>query len=71
MVRIETFPRSVLEAFYASLKNLDPVCFLLKIAKPNELPPGLPKNARTETWVSQIEVLSKCGSVCNGTSEKI
>lgn len=58
MTRIETFPKPFLDAVYASIKNLHPVCFLLKIAKPEELSPGLPENAKTETWLSQVEVLS-------------
>ena len=59
MVRIETFPKPILEAFYATFKNIAPVRVLMKIAKPEELPPGLPDNVMTQTWLSQIQVLSK------------
>lgn len=58
MVLIETFPRSVLNAFYATFKNIAPVRVLLKIAKPEKLPPGLPSNVMTKSWFSQIQVLS-------------
>ncbi|XP_058790423.1 uncharacterized protein LOC131663803 [Phymastichus coffea] len=55
--RIETFPRHIIEAFYKSIDNIAPVRALLKIAKPEELPPGLPSNAFTQPWLQQIAVL--------------
>ncbi|XP_032453936.1 uncharacterized protein LOC100123458 [Nasonia vitripennis] len=55
--RIETFPRHILEAFYRSFKNIAPTRVLLKIAKPEELPPGLPPNVMTQSWFQQIQVL--------------
>lgn len=57
MVRIETFPDSSLNALYATFKNIAPVRVLMKIAKPNELPPGLPSNVITQTWLSQEQIL--------------
>ncbi|KAJ8680730.1 hypothetical protein QAD02_016517 [Eretmocerus hayati] len=57
MVRIETFPKHVLDALYASFKNISPVRVLMKIAKPEELPPNLPKNVMTQSWFSQLQVL--------------
>ncbi|XP_058810722.1 UDP-glycosyltransferase UGT5-like [Phymastichus coffea] len=57
MVRIETFPRAVLDAFYASFQKLAPVRVLMKIAKPEVLPPGLPSNVMTQPWFSQLQVL--------------
>lgn len=57
--RIETFPTHILKAFYQSFKYIAPTRVLLKIAKPQELPPGLPSNVMTQPWFNQIQVLSK------------
>ncbi|XP_058790295.1 UDP-glycosyltransferase UGT5-like isoform X2 [Phymastichus coffea] len=57
MIRIETFPRHILNAFYKSFENVKPVRVLLKITKPEELPPGLPSNVLTRPWFQQIAVL--------------
>lgn len=59
MVRIETFPKPILDAFYATFSNIAPVRVLFKIAKPEVLPPGLPSNVMTQSWFSQIQVLSE------------
>ena len=59
MVKIESFPKENLEAFYATFRNIAPVRVLMKIAKPEELPPGLPENVKTHYWLPQIQVLSK------------
>ena len=61
MLRIETLPREVIvNTFYASFRNIAPVRVLMKIPKPEELPPGLPSNVMTQTWFSQLKVLRKC-----------
>ncbi|XP_023314407.1 uncharacterized protein LOC106648144 [Trichogramma pretiosum] len=57
MVRLETFPKPVIDAFYAMFKNIAPVRVLMKIAKPEELQPGLPSNVIVQTWLPQIKVL--------------
>lgn len=59
MIRLETFPKHVLDAFYGAFKNISPVRVLMKIAKAIELPPGLPSNVITQSWLPQITVLSK------------
>lgn len=59
MVRIETFPKADVEAFYATFKKIAPVRVLMKIAVPDELPPGIPSNVLTHTWLPQVKVLSK------------
>lgn len=59
MVKIESFPMKLLNIFYNSLSKISPVRVLMKIAKPDELPPGLPKNVHVLPWVSQVKVLSK------------
>lgn len=56
MVRIETFPKPVLDAFYAVFEKIAPVRVLMKIAKKEELPPGLPKNVMVQPWFSQVTV---------------
>ncbi|XP_076648061.1 uncharacterized protein LOC143356343 [Halictus rubicundus] len=57
MVKIESFPMKYLEIFYKSLGKIAPVRVLMKIPKPNELPPGLPKNIHTSPWIPQVKVL--------------
>ncbi|CAD1470739.1 unnamed protein product, partial [Heterotrigona itama] len=57
MVKIESFPIKHLNIFYNSLGKIAPVRVLMKIAKPNELPPGLPKNVHVLPWIPQVKVL--------------
>ncbi|CAL7940606.1 unnamed protein product [Xylocopa violacea] len=57
MVRIETFPLKYVNIFYNSLAKLAPVHVLMKIAKPEDLLPGLPKNVHVLSWIPQISVL--------------
>ncbi|XP_033219242.1 UDP-glucuronosyltransferase 2B31-like [Belonocnema kinseyi] len=57
MVKIESFPKETLEIFYSTFKNIAPVRVLMKIAKPEELLPGLPENVKTYHWLPQIQIL--------------
>lgn len=57
MVMIETLPKETLLAFYESFEKLSPMRVLMKIANPDKLPPGLPKNILTMKWIPQIPVL--------------
>ncbi|XP_043467685.1 UDP-glycosyltransferase UGT5-like [Leptopilina heterotoma] len=57
MVRLETFPKKTLDIFYSSFKKISPVRVLMKIAKKEELPPGLPANVKTYHWLPQIQIL--------------
>ncbi|KAJ8680732.1 hypothetical protein QAD02_016519 [Eretmocerus hayati] len=57
MVRIEIFPKHILDSLFASFKNISPVRVLMKIAKPEELPANLPKNVMTQSWFPQLQVL--------------
>ncbi|XP_031777448.1 UDP-glucuronosyltransferase 2A3 [Nasonia vitripennis] len=57
MVRIETFPKPMLDAFYKTFAKIAPVRVLMKIAKPEELPAGLPSNVMTQPWLNQVKVL--------------
>ncbi|XP_048509528.1 UDP-glucosyltransferase 2-like isoform X1 [Athalia rosae] len=57
MVRMETFPKEFLGEVYAAFEKIAPLRVLLKIAKPEELPAGLPKNVLTRPWLPQIGVL--------------
>ncbi|XP_058795220.1 UDP-glucosyltransferase 2-like [Phymastichus coffea] len=57
MIKIETLPRHIIEAFYKSFENIAPVRVLMKIAKPELLPAGLPSNVLTQTWLQQGAVL--------------
>ncbi|XP_072749985.1 UDP-glucosyltransferase 2 [Anoplolepis gracilipes] len=57
MVRIETFPKELIEQFYTSFKKIAPVRVLMKVAKKEDLLPGLPENVMTQSWFPQISVL--------------
>ncbi|KAF3424245.1 hypothetical protein E2986_12283 [Frieseomelitta varia] len=57
MVKIESFPIKHINIFYNSLGKISPVRVLMKIAKSNELPPGLPKNVHVLPWIPQVKVL--------------
>ncbi|XP_058790297.1 UDP-glucosyltransferase 2-like [Phymastichus coffea] len=57
MVKIETFPKHVLDVFYKSFQNIAPLRVLLKITNSSELPPGLPSNVLTQSWFQQMPVL--------------
>ena len=57
MVKIESFPAKYLQIFYNSLGKIAPVRVLMKIAKSDELPPGLPGNVHTLSWIPQVKVL--------------
>ncbi|XP_015175625.1 PREDICTED: UDP-glucuronosyltransferase 1-4-like, partial [Polistes dominula] len=57
MVRIETFSKELMEIFYKSFEKIAPTRVLMKVAKKEDLLPGLPKNVMTQSWFSQIPVL--------------
>ncbi|XP_050462109.1 UDP-glucosyltransferase 2-like [Cataglyphis hispanica] len=57
MVRIETFSKELIEQFYASFEKIAPVRVLMKVAKKEDLLPGLPKNVMTQSWFPQISIL--------------
>ncbi|KAF7998051.1 hypothetical protein HCN44_009449 [Aphidius gifuensis] len=57
MVRIETLPLVTILEFYEMFRRIAPTRVLMKIAKPHLLPPNLPSNVKTSTWLPQIAVL--------------
>ncbi|XP_043467683.1 UDP-glucosyltransferase 2-like [Leptopilina heterotoma] len=57
MVIIEDFPKEILQSLYASFTKLAPIRVLMKIVNKEKLPPGLPKNVLTMSWIPQIPVL--------------
>ncbi|KAK2584309.1 hypothetical protein KPH14_006702 [Odynerus spinipes] len=57
MVKIETFPKHILDIFYKSFEKISPVRVLIKIPNPEELPPGIPKNTHILPWLPQLKVL--------------
>ena len=59
MLLIESFPKKLLDTFYATFRNTNPVRFLIKIEDVTKLPPGLPGNVKTFSWIPQMQVLSK------------
>lgn len=59
MVKIESFPDEILDAFYTTFRNIAPMRVLMKIANEKELPSGLPENVKTHHWLPQLEVLSE------------
>ncbi|KZC13026.1 PREDICTED: UDP-glucuronosyltransferase 2A3-like [Dufourea novaeangliae] len=56
MVRIESFPKETLDVFYTVFERIAPVRVLMKVAKKEDLPPGLPKNVMIQSWFSQVAV---------------
>ncbi|XP_031787545.1 UDP-glucuronosyltransferase 2B15-like isoform X1 [Nasonia vitripennis] len=57
MVRIETFPKRIIQTFYKTFEKIAPVRVLWKIVQPKELPPNLPSNVMTQTWLPQVQIL--------------
>ncbi|EZA57756.1 hypothetical protein DMN91_002716 [Ooceraea biroi] len=57
MVRIETFPEELMKQIYASFEKIAPVRVLMKVAKKEDLLPGLPENVMTNPWFPQISIL--------------
>lgn len=57
MVLIETLPPQKLQDIYAAFKKISPVKVLMKIADNSKLPPGLPKNVKTMSWIPQQPLL--------------
>lgn len=57
MVRIETFPKSLVETFYKVFKRIAPVRVMMKVAKKEDLLPGLPNNVMIQPWYPQVSVL--------------
>ncbi|XP_076671911.1 UDP-glucosyltransferase 2 [Andrena cerasifolii] len=56
MVRIETFPKPLMETFYKVFEKIAPVRVLMKVAKKEDLLPGLPKNVMIQSWFPQVSV---------------
>lgn len=59
MLKIESFSNTTLAGIYKAFVEIAPLRVLLKVSNPNELPPGLPKNVLTMTWIPQVQVLSE------------
>ncbi|XP_076243342.1 uncharacterized protein LOC143184768 [Calliopsis andreniformis] len=56
MMRIETFPKPLLQTFYRVFEKIAPVRVLMKVAKKEDLVPGLPKNVMIQSWFPQVAV---------------
>ncbi|XP_020710321.2 UDP-glucosyltransferase 2-like isoform X2 [Athalia rosae] len=57
MVKIESFPNETVLQIYSAFSKLSPIRVLMKVAVPESLPPGLPKNVLTMSWLPQEEIL--------------
>lgn len=57
MILIESLPKEQLLGIYAAFKKISPVRVLMKIPNSSKLPPGLPKNVKTMSWIPQQPVL--------------
>ncbi|XP_015605149.1 UDP-glucuronosyltransferase 2B30-like [Cephus cinctus] len=57
MARFETFPREIIEVFYEAFRKVAPVRILMKIAKKEDLPAGVPENTMILPWLPQTKVL--------------
>lgn len=59
MMKIESFPKEILAEIYTAFAEISPIRVLIKVASPQDLPPGIPKNVMTLTWAPQISILSE------------
>lgn len=59
LVNIETMPNTTLLELYRTFAKIAPIKVLMKIANKDQLPPGLPKNVITSSWIPQMAVLRK------------
>ena len=59
MVRIETFPKAVIDAMMKSYQSIAPVRVLMRVVDMKDFPSKLPENVLTQSWLNQIQVLSK------------
>lgn len=57
MVLVESMPENTLKMIYASFAKIAPVRVLMKIADKAKLPPGLPQNVLTLSWIPQKPIL--------------
>ncbi|KAH0546855.1 UDP-glucosyltransferase 2-like [Cotesia glomerata] len=57
MVKLESFPKNILEAFYKMFERVAPVRVLLKVADVDDMPSGLPENVKLSSWLPQIAIL--------------
>ncbi|XP_043488518.1 UDP-glucosyltransferase 2-like [Polistes fuscatus] len=57
MIKIETFPKHILDIFYKSFEKISPVKILMKIPNPKDLPADLPNNVRMSPWLPQLKIL--------------
>lgn len=59
MVRIETFKNTTVQNFFTAFEKLAPLRFIMKVAKKEDLIPGLPKNVMIGFWFQQVQILSE------------
>ncbi|XP_014213915.1 UDP-glucuronosyltransferase 2B37-like [Copidosoma floridanum] len=57
VIKIESFPKRLMDAFYGTFKEIAPVRVIMKVFRPEELAPGLPPNVITQKWLPQVQVL--------------
>lgn len=57
MAQVESFPEATLAEIYKGLSQVAPLRVLMKVSKPEDLPPGLPENVFTLTWAPQVQIL--------------
>ncbi|XP_033212471.1 uncharacterized protein LOC117170059 [Belonocnema kinseyi] len=55
---LESLPKEKVSAIYSSFAKFAPIRFLIKAREGKILPPGVPKNAKTLTWIPQMAVLN-------------
>ena len=59
MIRVETFPKNIIDALMKSFQDIAPVRVLMKVADLKVFPSKIPENVLTQPWLNQIQVLSK------------
>lgn len=57
ILAIEEMSKEMISIFYQSFAKISPIKVLIRCANSTKLPPGLPSNAMTLSWIPQIAVL--------------
>ena len=57
ILAIETMPNEFIKGLYRSFSKIAPIRVLMKIENSTKLPPGLPENVKTSSWLPQFAIL--------------
>ncbi|XP_023248456.1 UDP-glucuronosyltransferase 2B15-like [Copidosoma floridanum] len=57
MVKLETFPRPLIQQLYGAFANIAPTRVLLRVVDRELLPDGIPSNVMIKPWLQQMQIL--------------